>query len=186
MRFRLCSTLATAVAVVALTTVSGAPASAAEQPIVVAGPIAENGEVSRATCPAGTQLVGGGYDARHSVNGLNNVTDGLVSFMPDPQKPNTWGARMLRGPVRSLAMCAKGDGPAPTVVAGPTAANGGTSKATCPEGTALVSGGYDSIPSVNGLGVYVDAVDTNAPTNDNSWVAKMTLGTARAFALCAS
>ncbi|MEU9593760.1 hypothetical protein AB0D84_29140 [Streptomyces sp. NPDC048193] len=178
--------MAAAAAIIVLSSAAGTPAVAAEAPVTVAGPISEPGGFSRATCPAGTQLVGGGYDARHTVNGVNNVTDGLVVFAPEPLKANTWTAQMLSGQVRAFAMCAKGSGPAPRVVLGPASERGGYSKATCPEGTQLISGGYASTPATNGLGQYVDAVDTNTPTNDNSWLAKMTIGTAQAVALCGS
>ena len=186
MRFRAYVALSAAAAVAALSIAAGAPAAAAEPPTVVYGNISAPGGFSSATCPAGTQLVGGGYDARHTVNGVNNVVDGLVVFAPDLQKPNTWNSQMYYGQVRSVAMCAKGDGPAPRAVAGPGSEKGGYSKVICPAGTQLVAGGYASTPSVNGLGAYVDAVDTNAPTADNGWTAKMTLGVAQAVALCSS
>ncbi|MFF8882078.1 hypothetical protein [Streptomyces flaveolus] len=179
-------TVAVAAAVIVLSSVASAPAQAADPPVTVAGPVSEPGGFSRATCPAGTQIVGGGYDARHVVNGANNVVDGLVVFAPDPQKANTWTAQMYSGQIRAFAMCAQGTAPAPRVVLGPASEKGGYSKATCPAGTQLVSGGYASTPATNGLGQYIDGVDANTPTNDNSWLAKMTIGIAQAVALCGS
>ncbi|MFI1377613.1 hypothetical protein ACH4UY_37180 [Streptomyces longwoodensis] len=173
------------VAAAALCVAADAPVMAADPPVVVAGPVAPNGGISRATCPAGTTLVGGGYDARHDTNGLNNVIDGLDLFAPDWQNANSWVAAMHSGQVRAVAMCAKGSGPAPRVVAGP-AVKADYSKATCPAGTQVLAGGYTSAPATNGLGQYVDDVDTNSPGTDNSWLAKMAIGTAQAFALCGS
>ncbi|MFI1721815.1 hypothetical protein [Streptomyces sp. NPDC020489] len=185
MRIRIAAVLVTSASITALSLAAGAPALAADPPVVVAGPVSSNGGISRATCPAGTTLVGGGYDARHDINGVNNVIDGLDLFAPDWQNANSWVAAMHTGQVRAVAMCAKGSGPAPRVVVGP-AVKADYSKATCPAGTQLLAGGYTSTPATNGLGQYVDDVDTNSPNTDNSWLAKMAIGTAQALALCGS
>ncbi|MDT0415410.1 hypothetical protein RM574_07890 [Streptomyces sp. DSM 41982] len=58
--------------------------------------------------------------------------------------------------------------------------------ATCPQGTSLVGGGYDSQPAHTGMGIVADAVNANAPaaSKPNTWAVRMDDGAARAYARC--
>lgn len=65
----------------------------------IVGPV---GQLSEATCPEGTHLIGGGYD----VKGFVPVERGPSIFAngPSPDKPNTW---TVASPdvVQALALC---------------------------------------------------------------------------------
>ncbi|MER7987709.1 hypothetical protein ABTY53_19310 [Streptomyces noursei] len=55
--------------------------------------------------PAGTTLVGGGYDSKpvHLGNGAN--ADTVNANAPSASKPNTWAVRMDGGRAKVYAMC---------------------------------------------------------------------------------
>ncbi|MFI8811471.1 hypothetical protein ACIGWV_08280 [Streptomyces sp. NPDC055082] len=74
-------------------------------PTVVASAWSQDGQQVRATCPQGTQLAGGGQDARLQVDSFGNVDDDVELNTPDPQAPNTWTTRSHNGQSRALAMC---------------------------------------------------------------------------------
>jgi hypothetical protein len=66
---------------------------------VVAGPRVRAGEDvflnedSKATCPSGTRLIGGGYNLFVGVSGPDNIPLGLVvANAPSVSKQNTWVA----------------------------------------------------------------------------------------------
>ncbi|MEU6261743.1 hypothetical protein [Saccharopolyspora shandongensis] len=75
---------------------------------------------------------------------------------------------------------------APQVVTSAWSGKAEAVSASCPSGTDLAGGGYDSRPATTGNGANADAVDLNAPsdTTPNSWTVKMHIGTARAYAMC--
>ncbi|MER8002635.1 hypothetical protein [Streptomyces sp. NPDC095613] len=73
----------------------------------------------------------------------------------------------------------------PVVVTGKWA-TGAPSEATCPKGTELVGGGYESEPTARPDGAPAGPVDMNAPSSrvPNTWVVRTYTGSARAYALC--
>ncbi|MEV6975583.1 hypothetical protein [Kitasatospora sp. NPDC093806] len=144
-------------------------------------------EASKATCPGGTTLIGGGYDSIPVTNGYNQVQDAVDTNAPSQVEPNTWVIKMHLGKASAYALCSPAGSEPPIVVASADwSGKTEVSKATCPEGTALSGGGYDSIPVTNGYNQVQDAVDKAAPSADepNTWVVKMHLGRASAYALC--
>ncbi|MFF7588055.1 hypothetical protein ACFZCK_11300 [Kitasatospora purpeofusca] len=73
------------------------------------------------------------------------------------------------------------------VVAGPQSDPGKTSRATCPNGTHLIGGGYDWYPALNRGGGILDgeALIGNGPSQDGrAWVTQARLGQTKAWALC--
>ena len=77
--------------------------------------------------------------------------------------------------------------PAPPVVAtGNISSPTAESYATCPSGTALAGGGYNSALVLNGLGQPADVLVENGPSASraNSWVAKLYYGQIQAYAMC--
>ncbi|MFE4480267.1 MULTISPECIES: hypothetical protein [Streptomycetaceae] len=80
--------------------VTGAPV-----PTVVASDWSPDGRQVRAACPQGTQLAGGGQDARLRTTATGDVDDDVELNAPDPQNPNTWTVRAHSGQSRALAMC---------------------------------------------------------------------------------
>jgi hypothetical protein len=64
--------------------------------------------VARATCPAGTRLIGGGHDARLVTNPAlgEMVVDDIELNAPDASVANTWQTQAHRGPTRAFALCA--------------------------------------------------------------------------------
>ncbi|MEU5818929.1 hypothetical protein ABZ791_35020 [Streptomyces huasconensis] len=187
LRRRLPVLSALAVAAGALSSASSASA-AAEPPVVVnAGTASPPGQVSRATCPEGTQLVGGGYRVFPVKNGLGEVADFIATNAPSATVPNTWEVRALFGRAGAYAMCSTSAAQAPTVVVSAWAGKDVTAKATCPAGTQLTGGGYDSRPAVNGMNDNKDEIVINAPAaqTPNTWMARMDKGEARAIAMCA-
>ncbi|MET9549206.1 hypothetical protein ABZY36_28440 [Streptomyces sp. NPDC006627] len=168
---------------------SASSASAAVEPPVVvnAGYPSQPGQVSQATCPEGTQLVGGGYRVFPVRNGLGEVVDFTAANAPSTTVPNAWEVRGLFGRAGAFAMCSTSSTEAPTVVASSWTGKDATAKATCPEGTRLTGGGYDSRPAVNGMNDNMDEIVINAPAGQtpNTWMARMDKGEARAIAMCA-
>jgi hypothetical protein len=164
-----------------------AKAQAAPPPYVVVGNGSSSGGDSYATCPAGTQLAGGGYEGSPVVNGIDNPVDVLAANTPSTTIPNTWGARMLRGTVRAFAMCVPSSAPPPVVVQGLTSGPGGWSVATCPPGTQLAGGGFVAVTvSKDGYGNPVDTEVASAPSNNNpnSWAERWYRGQSQARAMC--
>jgi hypothetical protein len=128
------------------------PAITAETTVVVGA-----GHVGSAVakCPPGTVVVGGGFNTQafphlEVIKGLERVADGA------------WRASILnvtpgRTKLTSIAYC--GPGPAATLKSGSTtlySGYGGTARATCPTGTALLFGG--EIASAPGLAARLPQV----------------------------
>lgn len=155
-------------------------------PQIVASDWSERHGTASATCPAGTGLVGGGFDSRNSRNHLRQNSDSVEESAPSTTTPNTWLVQLTHGKAKSFAMCVPG-APTPTIVASEWVDKGGVAYATCPEGTALIGGGADSKPSKDGFGVVTDAQQANAPDNKtaNTWMAQMMNGSSKAYAMCA-
>ncbi|MBV9452343.1 MAG: hypothetical protein JO345_41295 [Streptosporangiaceae bacterium] len=184
--------IVTAAVGTALLTGSAAPAPAKAQvaqqpPVVVEGPVSAPGGDTYATCPAGTQLAGGGYNSvTFARTGIGDAADALTANTPSTIIPNTWGAKLLKGTLRAYAMCVTTSSTPPVVVAGPVSAPGGTSRATCPAGTVLAGAGYTATPVINGYGANVDSEILSAPstTVPNSWTFRWLRGTVQSRVLC--
>ncbi|MEU8762244.1 hypothetical protein [Streptomyces sp. NPDC048659] len=162
------------------------PASATVPAVVTSDGWSADKGLSRATCPEGTSLIGGGYDSLPYANGFGNPLDSLDAFAPAADQPNTWVARMHRGKVSAYALCSPSSAVAPTVVASGWSAKKETAKATCPEGTVLAGSGYDSQPYANGFNEPLDFMDTFAPTRDepNTWSVRMHSGQSASYVMC--
>ncbi|MBD0712054.1 hypothetical protein BU197_28030 [Streptomyces sp. CBMA291] len=80
-------------------------APSAPVPVVVASDWSTDGRQVRASCPQGTQLAGGGQDARLRTDSFGSVDDDVELNTPDPQNPNTWTVRAHSGQSRALVMC---------------------------------------------------------------------------------
>ncbi|WP_382466513.1 hypothetical protein ACFIN9_41045 [Streptomyces noursei] len=159
--------------------------AATPTPKIVASGWAEDHKVASATCPAGTGLVGGGFDSHNTRNRADQNTDSVEESAPSATKSNTWLVQLSNGDAKSFAMCVPG-APTPKTVASEWVADGGWAYATCPKGTALIGGGTDSTPSKNGPGAVTDAQQVNAPSGKkaNTWMAQMMNGSSKAFAMC--
>lgn len=167
---------------------SAAPSAvaAAEAPTVVTSAWSGRATAVTATCPQGTQLVGGGYDSRpvHLGSGVN--ADAVNTNAPSASTPNSWTVKMDDGTAQAYAMCVKSSARPPTVVTSAWSASKTAVTATCPQGTSLAGGGYDSQPAHTGNGAIADAVNTNAPSPSNGWTVKMDIGKVQAYAMCTS
>lgn len=96
------------------------------------------------------------------------------------------GTALLTGPASAPAKAQAAPQP-PVVVEGPVSAPAGDSYATCPSGTQLAGGGYNSLTFARtGLGDAADALAANTPstTQPNTWGARLLRGTLRAYAMC--
>ncbi|MFG3391757.1 hypothetical protein [Streptomyces parvus] len=168
----------------ALSAPQAAVVSAAVAPTLVTGP---EGRQSDAKCPAGTTVMGGGYQATRfaRANG-GSVYDYLIANGPVAED-NSWRARMLKdtSTVVAYALCAPSE-QGYRIAAG---VSGKQSDATCPAGTGVVGGGYgmQSFVRANGGTVY-DYATANGPVAEgNSWRARMLHDNGRitASAICA-
>jgi hypothetical protein len=65
----------------------------------VVGPV---GQLSEATCPEGTHLIGGGYDVKGFVP--VDRAPSIFTNGPSPDKPNTWTV-ISADQVQALALC---------------------------------------------------------------------------------
>ncbi|MFC4912289.1 hypothetical protein [Actinomadura gamaensis] len=76
--------------------------------------------------------------------------------------------------------------PTPTIVESDWSGKHKVASATCPPGTGLVGGGFDSYNSRTSLGTNTDSMELNAPsdTEPNTWQVQLTNGQARAYAMC--
>ncbi|QFZ18884.1 hypothetical protein [Saccharothrix syringae] len=154
-------------------------------PTIVASAWSNQAETAYARCPDGTGLVGGGQDARLVTSLAGNMTDAVEENAPDQYIPNTWKVNLAKGQARAFALCVAG-APVPTVAVSPMGAARQLVKATCPAGTALIGGGFDTLLHKNGFDVVTDAVETSAPSPDepNTWMAKAYRDNAQAYAMC--
>lgn len=154
-------------------------------PRIVASAWSDPGKTAYARCPDGTGLVGGGQDARlvTSLGGI--MTDAVEENAPDQYIPNTWKVNLAKGQARSFAICVAG-APVPTIAISPMGGDHQLMTATCPSGTAMIGGGFDSILHRNGFDVVTDAVETSAPSasQPNSWIAQAHQDNAQAYAMC--
>ncbi|WP_200263753.1 hypothetical protein [Streptomyces sp. HSG2] len=154
-------------------------------PRVVVGAAGAAGRTSKATCPTGTRVTGGGHYARtfpHDSSGP--IHDAVSANTPSPAGDG-WVARQLTGEARAVALCAP-DGQAPTVAVGAAGAAGRASKATCPTGTRVAGGGHysHSFPHRGGGPIH-DYVRTSSPSGSgDGWIVRQLKGEVRALALC--
>jgi hypothetical protein len=84
-------------------------------PEVVAGPRVQagsdpvplGGEDSKATCPSGTRLIGGGYKLFNWFRQPENTPEAIVvTNAPSITVPNTWAAgAATRGDIQAFALC---------------------------------------------------------------------------------
>ncbi|MEV7772513.1 hypothetical protein [Kitasatospora sp. NPDC086791] len=86
----------------ALGPATAAPAVAAESAVVVQGPVSAPGGLSRATCPSGTHLTGGGYR-------LPAGTHDTVSYNGPSPDATGWYAQADHTAVQAFAVCETGD-----------------------------------------------------------------------------
>ncbi|MEV8413968.1 hypothetical protein AB0P45_10200 [Streptomyces niveus] len=164
--------------------VAAAPAATPTPKIVASGWSGDHG-VASATCPAGTGLSTGGFDSQNTRNGYGQNTDGVEENAPSPTKANTWLVQMARGKAKAFALCVPG-APTPSIVASGWVDDGGTARATCPAGMAMIGGGADSKAYKNGYGNVTDTQQINAPDDKkaNTWMAQMMIGSSRALVMC--
>jgi hypothetical protein len=85
--------------IVATFSLATAPAAQAVTSTTVVGPV---GQLSEATCPEGTHLIGGGYDVKGFVP--IDRAPRIFTNGPSPDKPNTWTA-VSEDQVQALALC---------------------------------------------------------------------------------
>ncbi|WDN57502.1 hypothetical protein [Streptomyces clavuligerus] len=171
----------------ALLGASGAATVAeADAPVVVITDWSAAKTAITATCPQGTQLVGGGYDSEPVHLGNGAVADAVNTNAPSASKPNSWVIKMDLGRAKAIAMCSKASATPPTIVTSAWSAAKQAVYATCPARTQLTGGGYDSQPVHTGNGANADTVATNGPSaaKPNSWVVRMDLGKIQSFAMC--
>ncbi|MFG3430353.1 hypothetical protein [Streptomyces californicus] len=161
-------------------------AAAGDAPVIVTSGWSGQAETAYAACPEGTSLVGGGYDSEPHHTGLGAIADAVNASAPSSFKPNTWAVRMDAGAAKAYAMCSKDSDQAPTVVTSNWSGPAETVYATCPQGTTLTGGGYDSQPHHTGFGLVSDAVNANAPSSfkPNTWAVRMDSGLAKSYAMC--
>ncbi|MGW3341170.1 hypothetical protein ACWDCL_27250 [Streptomyces sp. NPDC001009] len=160
-----------------------------QAPVVVASDWSKPAQAVYATCPQGTSLIGGGYDSKPVHLGSGAVADAVNASVPSASTPNSWAIRMDKGVAKAYVMCSKDSDQAPVVVASDGWSEPGkTAYATCPQGTSLIGGGYNSEPTHTGDTVNSDAVDLNAPSSassmPNTWGIRMDKGLAQAYAMC--
>ena len=84
---------------------SAAATAAAQPPTVVASEWSDKRAVVRATCPTGTQLIGGGVDSRLITSLDGPVIDAIEANAPDETTPNSWKVQAKRGQARAFALC---------------------------------------------------------------------------------
>ncbi|AWK10713.1 hypothetical protein DDQ41_19430 [Streptomyces spongiicola] len=164
-----------------------APSAAAPRataPTLVTG---SEGRQSIARCPAGTTVMGGGYQATRFARSNGGSVYDYVTANGPVAADNSWRAGVLRdtSTVLAYALCAPND-------QGYRIATGNSahqSDATCPTGTRVVGGGYgiQSFARANGGTIYDYATANGPVATDNSWRARMHQGNSRitATAVCA-
>ncbi|MFG3379385.1 hypothetical protein [Streptomyces sp. NPDC047999] len=187
-RVRLCA----AAAVLPLLLLTGAapagarPAAAPTAPQVVVGPSSADGQASKATCPSGTRVAGGGHFSNtfHYANG-GDIYDAVRANAPT-RAGDGWTVQQLKGKAQAVALCVPAD-EAPSVAVSDPSADGQAVKATCPSGTRVAGGGFFSnvFHYANGGTIY-DYVRSSSPSRaGDGWLAQQVKGKVQAVALCA-
>ena len=171
------STLAAATSL-ALVGLAGSSVAAGSGVLTVAGEQSSKGGVSWAQCPAGTQLIGGGYLGGESQLPVN------VSA-PSVSHRGAWVAQATNAYVRAYALCDRTSAPTSAVV-GNVVTHGGVSYAQCPANTDLIDGGYAARFDYNRFHRTNDVIEANGPsaTHAGAWGAKSSSGAVAAYALC--
>jgi hypothetical protein len=142
-----------------------------------------------ATCPAGTVVVGGGYNSGASIQHQE------VVIAMEALSPTQWVVAMgnisrSASTVTAIAYCAKGVTPTQVVATVKVAGNkGGTARVNCPSGTSIVFGGV--LASFGGAGNKITALVPFSWTaaSNRQWVVTAfnlgnTAGNLDAFAYC--
>ncbi|MFJ1792002.1 hypothetical protein [Kitasatospora griseola] len=171
-------------AVVAAFAVAGliaVPVSAADAVTTVQDGAPKPGETSFATCPEGTQLVGGGYRLDPGTADAGGPSEYLEINGP-ALRARSWSAKLRAGTVRAFALCDRTSAPTRTV-AGEAKRDGEVSYVECPAGTGVIAGGFAGTPLTTDRGDVADVVATNAPSG-NGWAAARKEGWTTALALC--
>ncbi|MEV4871838.1 hypothetical protein [Streptomyces syringium] len=133
------------------------------------------GDYSRAVCPDGTQLVGGGYGAESKYTDGGAYADSVD--LNAPLNGGVWRAQSHKGWIKAYALCDSASAPTRVAMSGKAVKGGEMSFAKCPDGTNLVTGGYEMVPSYGAGGIPHDSVDMNAPApshgvdRSNTWAA---------------
>ncbi|SCE15092.1 hypothetical protein GA0115246_111489, partial [Streptomyces sp. SolWspMP-sol7th] len=73
------------------------------------------------------------------------------------------GLLALTGTLTLAPQAGAAEAEEPVIVTSGRSGPAETVYATCPQGTSLVGGGYDSQPAHTGMGIVADAVNANAP-----------------------
>ena len=127
---------------------------------------------ANATCPTGTQAVGGGYSAPFDATNQLAVTD---SFRSSPQTWTViaaWGSEGS-GAVAAQAYCRRTSKSISDVtgtggIEGGSFSAGSTS-ATCPANTQLIGGGFQSTKGSSATTIEVAVVESNLSTGPGVW-----------------
>lgn len=180
-RMRDCAARGSALAAAAgllLLGVGGRAIAAESNMVTVKGDQSPKGGFSWAQCPAGTQLIGGGY-----VGGELQAPANVSA--PSASHPGAWVAQAAYSYVRAYALCDRKSAPTSAAV-GDLVTNGGISYAQCPGNTDLIGGGYATRFGYNRLHQTSDAIEANAPSvvHPGAWAAKSSSGDVAAYALC--
>jgi hypothetical protein len=133
--------------------------------------VSGSGSVSTAvaTCPSGTVVFGGGFSAP-----LLSGSTAIAVFESYRSAPGSWTASALRlggsGAAASVAYCRRSSRPIADVTATGAVPSGtaktGSATATCPSGTRLVAGGFQSS---RGPGTAALAVPWTNMASGSSW-----------------
>jgi hypothetical protein len=124
-----------------------------------------------ANCPAGTQAVGGGFSA--TPPGGTNFFSVFASFRSSPTSWTVKGYNQTgNGTATAYAYCRKTTKSITDVTGSatiPAPFGTGTATATCPSGTQLIGGGFDSTTQAPGS---VGFPQINMSTSPGSWTVK--------------
>ncbi|HKB46747.1 MAG TPA: hypothetical protein VKC57_03560, partial [Ktedonobacterales bacterium] len=147
--------------IVAYSTSSDSVPNAPRQPLTIS-----------ATCPAGEQMIGGGFAATDVFEYAAFIT---ASYPSGPASWTVVGSSISRFTLGVTIYCLRAGFSLGVRVAQGGVDGASQGYAACPTGTALVSGGFRSTAPV----------DTSMP-RDNGWAIASSDTTTRAYALCAA
>ncbi|MBV2155618.1 hypothetical protein [Kitasatospora sp. SUK 42] len=82
-----------------------ATTAAATTTQVVAGPVSQPGQPSRATCPSGTHLIGGGYHWQPVYTYGGSPADTVDTNTPSEADQKSWVAKAHNGTIQAYAIC---------------------------------------------------------------------------------